>query len=223
MSTSCSSWVASPRKASWRLWRSGARDPAFTRSSPDQSLNNPPTCRCPAFAREWGEVWAPQRDRDSAADFPGNGLPPRQEHHPQVTANNINHCVEPLPQGPQVQQHLPSRRQLHGEDRRLWSGDSEVSVVFKRPTSPAADGVDTLDGAWGEFEYCYYGYCYCYYGYCYYGIVWYCYYDTMDGARGEFEFSDPPSYVPFQNGRMCITKGCFNLHPFLLECRCLSN
>ena len=191
MSTFCSSWVASPRKASWRLWRSGARDPAFTRSSPDQSLNNPPTCRCTAFAREWGEVWAPQRDRDSAADFPGNGLPPRQEHHSQVTANIINHCVEHLPQGPQVQQHLPPRRQLHGEDRRLWSGDSEVSVVFKRTTSPAADGLDTMDGAWGEFEL--------------------------------LNFSDPPSYVPFQNGRMCITKGCFNLHIFFPECHCLSN
>ena len=37
-----------------------------------------------AFARERGEIWASQCDRDCAANVTGDGLPPRQEYHPQV-------------------------------------------------------------------------------------------------------------------------------------------
>ena len=35
-----------------------------------------------AFARQRGEVRAAERDRNRAANFPRDGLPPRQEHYP---------------------------------------------------------------------------------------------------------------------------------------------
>ena len=54
-----------------------------------------------------------------------------------------------LLQGPQVQQHLPPWRQLHGEDRGLWSGDRQVPLVTDWPTSPATHRLHTLDGPRG--------------------------------------------------------------------------
>ena len=125
-----------------------------------------------AFARQRGEVRAAERDRNRAANFPGNGLPPRQEHYPprfEIKQHlfarwQVSNCVLLCYTVWKLQIVRQCNLwclvnvnvltnvllQLHREDRWLWSCHGEVTMVLVWSTGSTTYRLHSLDGPGGE-------------------------------------------------------------------------